>query len=132
MNLIATHGAANPADNQPDRAAVLTKAVVNAAKLMGLKGAELARIIGVSEPTVSRMRNGKYLLREGSKEFELAALLVRVYRSLYPLMGGDRRAMRLWLRGPNTALNAIPVERMQNVEGLVDVLAYLDSRRAKI
>jgi len=132
MNLIATHGTANPADNRLDRAAVLTKAVVNAAKLMGLKGAELARIIGVSEPTVSRMRNGKYLLREGSKEFELAALLVRVYRSLYPLMGGDRRAMCMWLRGPNKALNAIPAERMQNIEGLVDVLAYLDSRRAKI
>ena len=133
MNVITTHGAATvPTDGQPDRAAVLTKAVVRAAGLLGLKGAELARIIGVSEPTVSRMRNGKYLLRDGSKEFELAVLLVRAYQSLHVLMGGDERAMRMWMRGPNTALNAIPLERMQSVEGLVDVLAYLDSRRVMV
>ena len=117
---------------QADKGAVLTRAVLRAADRLVLKGAELARIIGVSEPTVSRMRKGNFVLREGSKEYELAALLVRLFRSLDALLGGDEAAMRAWLRAPNTALGAAPAERIRQVEGLVDVLAYLDTRRAVV
>ncbi len=117
---------------QADKGAVLTRAVLRAADRLGLRGAELARIIGVSEPTVSRMRKGNFVLREGSKEYELAALLVRLFRSLDALLGGDEAAMRDWLRAPNTALGAAPAERIRQVEGLVDVLAYLDTRRAVV
>ncbi len=45
-----------------DRGAVLTKAVLRSADILGLNARILARVIGVSEPTLSRMKRGDVLL----------------------------------------------------------------------
>ena len=116
----------------PARAAVLSKAVVRAADRMGLSGQELATILGLSPATVSRMRAETYRLKEASKEFELALLLVRFFRSLDAITGGDKRATQTWMRAHNTALNDRPVRKIQSITGLTDGLAYLDSRRAPL
>ena len=116
----------------PDAGAVLTKAALRAADRLGLSGRQLADIVGVSEATVSRWKRGESLLEPGSKPFELAALLVRTFRSLDAITGGDEAVARQWLAAPNTALAARPVERMTQVQGLVDVTTYLDARRAPL
>ncbi|MBM3526394.1 MAG: DUF2384 domain-containing protein [Alphaproteobacteria bacterium] len=115
-----------------DAGAVLTKAAVRAAGRLGLSGRQLAEIVGVSEATVSRWKRGESLLEPGSKPFELAALLVRTFRSLDAITGGDEAVARRWLAAPNTALAARPIERMTQVQGLVDVTTYLDARRAPL
>ena len=48
-----------------DEAALLTKAVLRAADRLAIRNAVLARILGLSGPTISRMRNGKYRLDRG-------------------------------------------------------------------
>lgn len=116
----------------PEAGSVLTKAVLRAADRLGLSGRQLAEIVGVSEATVSRWKRGESLLEAGSKPFELAALLVRTFRSLDAITGGDEAVARRWLAAPNTALAARPVERMAQVQGLVDVTTYLDARRAPL
>jgi transcriptional regulator with XRE-family HTH domain len=116
----------------PEAGAVLTKAALRAADRLGLSGRQLAEIVGVSEATVSRWKRGETLLEPGSKSFELAALLVRTFRSLDAITGGDEAVARRWLAAPNTALAARPVERMTQVQGLVDVTTYLDARRAPL
>jgi len=116
----------------PDAGAVLTKAALRAADRLGLSGRQLADIVGVSEATVSRWKRGDSLLEPGSKPFELAALLVRTFRSIDAITGGDEAVARRWLAAPNTALAARPVERMTQVQGLVDVTTYLDARRAPL
>lgn len=116
----------------PDAGTVLTKAALRAADRLGLSGRQLADIVGVSEATVSRWKRGDSLLEPGSKPFELAALLVRTFRSLDAITGGDEAVARRWLAAPNTALAARPVERMAQVQGLVDVTTYLDARRAPL
>jgi transcriptional regulator with XRE-family HTH domain len=118
--------------HNPQAGAVLTKAAVRAADRLGLSGRQLADIVGVSEATVSRWKRGESLLEPGSKPFELAALLVRTYRSLDAITGGDEGVARRWLTAPNTALAARPIERMVQVQGLVDVTTYLDARRAPL
>jgi hypothetical protein len=45
-------------------------------------------------------------------------------------MAGDDAVAADWLRNKNTALNGVPLELIQSVSGLVDVIAYLDARRA--
>jgi len=112
--------------------AVLTKAAVRAADRLGITARVLAAVIGVSEATVSRMRRGEFALAEGSKPFELALLFVRLFRSLDAIAGGDEAVARAWLRAPNTALGATPAEAIRTIPGLVDVLAYLDARRALV
>ena len=119
-------------DRNPEAGAVLTKAALRAADRLGLSGRQLAGIVGVSEATVSRWKRGDSLLEPGSKPFELAALLVRTFRSLDAITGGDEAVARRWLAAPNTALAARPVERMAQVQGLVDVTTYLDARRAPL
>ena len=109
---------------------VLTSATVRAAERLQIKNAALARILGVSDSTVSRMRNKALFLERGDKPFELAILFVRLYRSLDSIMAGDDAVAADWLRNKNTALNGVPLELIQSVSGLVDVIAYLDARRA--
>jgi hypothetical protein len=43
------------------------------------------------------MRNGKYRLDRGQKPFELAVLLIRLYRSLDGIVGGDDSIAADWL-----------------------------------
>jgi hypothetical protein len=111
-------------------ASVLTRAVLRAGTRLGLTNRAIGRIIGVSEATVSRMGTGDYVLARGEKSFELAVLLVRLFRSLDAIVGGDEVTARSWLRSENTVLGAQPIEKIQTISGLVDVIAYLDARRA--
>ena len=113
-----------------DQAAVLTKATLRAATLLGLTNKVLAAIIGVSEATVSRMRRGDYTLEPGQKSFEIAVLFVRLYRSLDAIVGGDDAIAGRWLKNRNTALDAEPLTLIQTVPGLMNVIYYLDARRA--
>ncbi|WP_431321724.1 MbcA/ParS/Xre antitoxin family protein [Rhizobium sp. YTU87027] len=113
-------------------ATVITKAAVNAADHLGLNARTLSAVLGVSEATISRMKRQDYLLERGSKSFELAILLVRLFRSLDAIVGGDEVIARQWLRNANTALGATPLEKIVTISGLTDVLAYLDARRALV
>lgn len=115
-----------------DQAAVLTKATLRAAIQLGLTNKLLATVIGVSEATVSRMRSGDYLLQRGQKPFELAVLFVRLYRSLDAIVGGDDAVAGSWLKNRNTALDAEPIALIQTVPGLMNVIQYLDARRAVV
>ena len=116
----------------PDRNAVLTKALLRAAERLGLSGRQLAGIVGISEATVSRLKRGEATLEAGTKPFELATFLVRVFRSLDAITGGDEAVARVWMTAVNTALGARPVEQMTTIQGLVDVTTYLDARRAPV
>ncbi|MEM7640810.1 MAG: antitoxin Xre/MbcA/ParS toxin-binding domain-containing protein [Pseudomonadota bacterium] len=115
-----------------NRRRVLTMATVHAAEALGLSGKDLAGILGVSAPTVSRMRKDEFQLQEGSKAFELAALFVRFFRALDAITGGDDRVAQAWLRNQNVALGGRPLEIIKSIPGLTNGLAYLDSRRAPI
>ena len=116
------------AEPAPD--AVLTKAVLRAAALLELPSNVLARILGISEASISRLMSGSRSIDPASKEGELALLLVRVYRSLDALVGTDAAQRRAWLHGHNRALNGRPVDLLQRADGLVNVVAYLDAMRA--
>lgn len=111
-------------------AAVVTRALLRAAARLAVPQKAVGRIIGVSEATVSRLQSGRATLAPGDKAFELAVLFIRLFRSLDAMVGGDEAAARAWLHGPNLALGDVPLTRIQSVTGLVDVIAYLDSRRA--
>jgi len=112
--------------------AVLSKAVVRAGSWLELSQMQLARALGLSTATVSRLMAGSWRLAPDSKPWELAAILVRIYRSLYAITGGKAEAMRAWLHATNTALGGEPVRLIGTAEGLVDVLHYLDASRSRI
>ena len=117
---------------QPQADIVLTKALLRAADLLDLSSANLARILGVSEASVSRLVSGARSVDPSSKEGELALLLVRVYRSLDALVGTDAAQRKAWLRSPNRALSGRPSDLIQRADGLVAVVNYLDAMRAPV
>ena len=114
-----------------DPAEVLAKALLSAAERLGLRSRQLARVIGSSEASVSRLARQRGLDPE-SKEGELALLFLRVYRSLDALVGGDDAKAREWIGAPNAHIGGVPIERMATVEGLVDVVQYLDAMRGRL
>ena len=123
-----------PRRNAPrtaDEAAVVTKGLLRAAERLGLSNRVVAAVIGLSEATVSRMGSGGYQLDPGSKPFELAVLFLRLFCSLDAIVGGDTAVAKAWLQNENTALSAAPVALIESVAGLVQVVAYLDDRRAR-
>lgn len=115
----------------PDPADVLARATLGAADRLGLRHRHLSAVIGASEATVSRLQTGRGL-EPTSKEGELALLFVRVYRSLDALVGGDDAQARAWLHADNAHVGGVPAERIRTVEGLVDVVQYLDAVRGRL
>lgn len=114
-----------------DPTAVLTKAVLRASERLGLQQKDLAPVLGVSAASLSRLSRGR-VIRPGTKEGELAVLVVRLFRSLEALVGGDEQAARRWLAADNEHLGGVPAEQIRTVTGLVHVVEYLDAMRGKL
>ena len=115
---------------EPSPEVVLTKATVRAADSLALQGTDLAKVIGVSGATVSRYKSGSSTISPSSKEGELALLLVRVFRSLDPLVGSDTEMRKAWMHSTNKALGGIPAKLILRPDGLARTLSYLDGMRA--
>ena len=110
---------------QPDERAVLSKALLNAGKALGLSQADIGKAVGKDRSSIGRG------LDPASKSGELALLLIRCYRSLYALVGGRSEDMRHWMHTPNLHTGGIPAEQVVSVQGLNEVLSYLDAIRGK-
>jgi hypothetical protein len=112
--------------------AVAAKALLRAAELLAVPARDLAAIVGLSEASLSRLKRGGEATQLAGKPYELALLFIRLYRSLDAIMGGDDMAARRWMRAENTALGGTPLARIKTIDGLTNVLAYLDARRAPV
>ncbi|SDG74207.1 Helix-turn-helix [Pseudomonas benzenivorans] len=113
-----------------DADAVLAKALLNTREQLGLTQQELADIVGVHRTAISRWADSG--LRPQSKSGELALLLIRAYRALFALFGGNLEDMRHFLRTENRHLAGVPLALMGQVQGLVHVVEYLDAIRGKV
>ncbi len=115
-----------------DAAAIAAKALLRAADLLGIPARELSTVVGLSEASLSRLKRGGEAARLSGKPYELALLFIRLYRSLDAITGGDDEASRRWMRADNLALGGAPLARIKSIDGLANVLAYLDARRAPV
>ena len=116
-----------------DRSTVLTQALAETANRLELGPTEIGKIVGVSQPTASRLLKGEYLLKESAKEWELSAHLVRLYRSLFSLVGSDDSLARGWLTSANKSFaGQEPIALIKRIDGLIHVCEHLDAYRARI
>lgn len=122
-----------PISDAVDRPQLLASAALRAANLLDVPQRTLADIVGVSASTISRAAQGGSGIDPDSKVGELAMLWVRVFRSLDAIVGSNDVAARAWLHSPNTAFGErTPLACVRSAEGLIHVLHYLDSARARI
>ena len=123
--MASPHSARLASDAEPN--AVLARALVNAGKALGLSQGDLGAIIG-RDRAVFR-RGG---IDPASKAGELALLLIRVYRGLFAMVGGQESDLRHWMRTHNLHTGGVPAEQVKTVAGLVRVSEYLDAMRGKL
>jgi hypothetical protein len=123
---------ASPILDRSDAAAVVSKAVVRAAAALGLSNSGLAKVLGLSPASASRLRDGTYVLPLDSKPYEFALLLIRLFRGLDAMMGGEEQASQSWMQTPNRALDGAPIDRITTITGLVETVAYVDATRARV
>lgn len=121
MSSTVTHSA-------PEPAAVLAKAVLNAADQLGLKQAELAAILGLDRTGISRLKQ----LDPHSKRGELALLVIRIARALFALTGGDQEWIKHFMHSPNKVTGGIPAKQMETIQGLMQVVQFVDAIRGKV
>lgn len=112
--------------NCPDRALVLGTAMLNTRPMLGLTLEELGRILGRDRTTIQRSG-----IDPQSPAGQLAALLIRVYRSAHVLMGSDD-GVKYWLEVSNRTFGCPPRELLFSLQGLVHVVEYLDAYRGKV
>lgn len=116
---------------KPTPETVLAKAVLNASEQLGLKHAELAAVLGVHRTAISRIKQN-FALDPKSKQGELALLLVRLARALYPLTGGDKTWIQHFMHTPNKITGGVPVKQIESIQGLMTVLQFVDAIRGKL
>lgn len=125
---LTASGSAAVAEGQSLRAAeVLTRALVKAGKDIGLTQAEVAAIVGRDRTALSRAA-----IEPDTKSGELALLLIRAYRALFVLVGGEPRQMKHWMHTHNHHVGGVPAELVRTVPGLVRVVEYLDAIRGRV
>lgn len=109
---------------------VIRKAGMRAARHLGLDDTAMVRLAEAAR------RHGGGEARDGETslnhpEHRASLLLVRLYRALDALTGGDEEAMRAWMASPNTALQSAPARRIETAAGLADTVAYVEAALAR-
>ena len=83
----------------------------------------------MSEATVSRMGRGEWSVSRQAKQGQLAALLVRLFRSPDAIVGNDSIKTAAWMSSCNDALDRIPRELIESPQGL-DSVRRFDARNS--
>lgn len=117
-------------DTKLDEGHVLIKAFNNSCAALGLSREQASEVLGVDRATLVRNKDKGF--DPESKAGELCLQLIRIYRSLYAIAGGDDAFMNHWLQTYNRALSSKPIELLSSVTGLVQVNMYLDAMRGKV
>lgn len=120
------------ANSTLDKGSTLSAAISRIAEFWGLSNAKLGTILGLSAPTISRMKRGETALDPASKSFEAGQFLVRLFRSLDAMLGSDDGAAKRWLETPNLDLEAKPIDEIETMHGLITVCDYVDFYRARV
>jgi len=114
---------------EPTPADLVTNGIRRAIEDLRLTGGDVARITGISEASVSRLRKGNWKFQEGSKSYELALMLLRVHLTLKSVVRNNVGRMRDWLKAHNDALGSAPIALLTRIQGLVKVLRHLERMR---
>jgi hypothetical protein len=111
-----------------EEAELLTREFFTATSSMGLSNREIAEILGVSEPTISRAKKREiYFSRTRSHQWSIAELLVRACRELTRIYDHPRKEKH-WFTTYNHGLGGFPIELIRRYEGLLEVVRHLEER----
>lgn len=118
--------------SKPNPSVVLTKATLNAAQLLGLNHTELAKVLGTSPASISRLSASARLIDPESQEGKFSVMLVKIFKNLDLMVGGDATARNTWMNAHNKVLGCTPKQSIQTIEGIVYTLNYLNGMKGSV
>lgn len=113
--------------SNPNKEAVLIKAALNAARLLGLNQSELAKLLGINDSLALKLAASEHFMDPCELEGERALMLIQIFRALDTLVGGDASARITWMNTHNNVLDDFPRHAVQTLPGLERTLAYLNN-----
>lgn len=107
----------------------LTQGVLQAAELLGMYQAELARILHCQCGDIGELAHARQQLQPATTRWRQAETFIRFFEALYRMQSGDAVAMHHWLRAENPQLGGVPLLLMVDELRLDDVLGFLQKSR---
>ena len=107
-----------------DSPARLTPAVLQAAEMLGMYRAELARVLQLQCQDIGAFAEMKKLLEADTPAWRQACLFIRLYQSLYEHFQGEEVAIYHWLRAENKSLQGVPLLLIVDENKLAQVLDF--------
>ena len=108
-----------------DQKRILAKAFFKASEQLNLSQTQLAMILGISELEIHKLRSERQL-DPFSQQGEKALLIIRLFKALYNLSGGDQKTIQLFLSTRNRMTGGIPLEQIGTMHGLVACLQFVE------
>ena len=116
----------NPTRSEDKRAEALTKAALEAARLLGLSQDELCSLLGIQKGAAAAMRKGERAVDGINGEAERADALVRLVKRLHTLLGAGETDWRSWIRKDNAAFGCRPLDILLQRDGPMKVAQFLE------
>ncbi len=109
----------------------LTCSVLQAAQMLTILNAELARILNVQCQDIGHLLDAKSYIEENSEQMSSAVEFIHFYNLLHDYFMGDAVEMRHWLRVKNKRLKGIPLFIIIDEHRINDMILFLESPRDK-
>lgn len=103
----------------------LAKAVMNVATQLNLSSIQLAEILGLDSTSLSQLEALPELDPQ-TESGQRAMFLVQIFKRLFAMTGGDAVWMQNFMHTRNQVSNGIPVEQMKSLDGMKNILAFLN------
>lgn len=103
----------------------LSQFVIQAAEMLALYNAELARILCLHCADIGELASGKEYLEENSLSWTQAELFILFYNNLYDYFEGNGVMMRHWLRVKDNFLGDTPFILIVDKNKLKEVNLHL-------
>jgi hypothetical protein len=105
----------------------LTPAVLQAAEMLGMYHAELARVLKLQCSDIGRLASVQQLIKRGTIEWHQAESFIRFYRAVYKMHSGDETAIYHWLRVDNKQLKGSPLLLIVDDARLEHVINFIEN-----
>lgn len=107
----------------------LASALSKSAAFLGIAQTELAIMLKISPGAMTKsLKNG---IDPNKLQGRYSLMIIKVYRSLFVLLGGNKQQMTKWIRGKLILFNKSPIDMMYDETDIVYLIEYLGSMKAK-
>ncbi|PVZ78613.1 DUF2384 domain-containing protein [Serratia sp. S1B] len=115
----------NQLQSTAEQQRILAKAVMNVANQLNLSPAQLSDILGL-DPTTITQPDALPELDPQAEAGQRAMFLVQIFKRLSAMTGGDSIWMQQFMHTRNQISNGIPIEQMNSLDGMRNILAVLE------